>query len=99
MPEQKIEKRYKCRVEENLRTVQEAQSCRYFDKTKCMIYRHICSVVEYSLQDQQPLSAQSLPKSIEIVVDFKANIDAQEQAKRTERYERIAHMADHLSPQ
>jgi len=60
MPEKTIQKRYECRVYDENITLQQAQTCENFDKDKCAVYRHICSVLEYSLQDKNVGSEEQL---------------------------------------
>jgi len=55
MVEKTIQKRYDCRVYDENITLQQAQECENFNNDKCMVYRHICSVLEHSLQDKNPV--------------------------------------------
>ena len=58
MSEKTNQKRYECRVYDENITLQLAQTCDCFDNSKCRVYRHICSVLEYSLQDKNPGSEE-----------------------------------------
>lgn len=55
---QESEQRYKCIVHGDLRTLEEAKTCRYYKKTKCLVYRHICSIWESDNQDYAQSSAK-----------------------------------------
>jgi len=71
-----------------------ARNCNYLnlETNKCNQDGKPC-VAKQGLE----LFAQKLSEDNTIVVDFRAAGKAQEEAKRQERYGRIAHLADHLT--